>query len=73
MNYERLFRSTSFFLTGKPGIGLGQNLPIGRLETYLTIPQHITGNIGSGINDFELGFGASLINGAGNTHILLTQ
>ena len=71
MNYERLFISNSkFFLTGKLGIGLGQNLPIGRLDTYLTIPQHITGNIGSGISYFELGFGASLINGAGNTYYI---
>lgn len=78
INYERLFfvNSTSF-LTGKIGVGYNEEFqlciwgPCSPSEKYLTIPHHITGNLGSGRRFIEFGLGGTIISGNTNQNYLL--
>jgi hypothetical protein len=78
LNYERLFLiNQNFFITGKLGIGYNQEFQICLFgtcsppEDYLTIPHHITGNLGKGRHFLEFGLGGTIINGKTNQHYLL--
>ena len=75
INYERLFFITPyFFITGKLGIGYNQQfktlMGTSPEEKYLTLPHHITGNLGKGRHFFEFGLGGTVINGKTNQHYL---
>lgn len=65
INYERQFLvSPAFILSSKLGLGYNFEFIIfGNPEHYLTIPHHITGNIGKGRHFFEFGLGGTIING----------
>jgi hypothetical protein len=72
VNYERYFPiSSRFILSGKVGLGYNQEVQFclfgscasGRPEQYLTIPHHITANIGKGRKLFELGLGGTVFKG----------
>ncbi|MEZ4826274.1 MAG: hypothetical protein R3C61_08265 [Bacteroidia bacterium] len=69
IQYERLFTVTSnLFLSGKLGLGYNEEFIFCFFspctpEKYLTLPHHITGNIGSGRNFFEFGFGGTILYG----------
>ncbi len=71
LNYERLFFiSPNFMLSAKLGFGYNQefqyclNEPCSTNEdNYLTIPHHITGNMGKGKYFLEFGFGGTQFNG----------
>jgi len=71
-DYERLFFiSPAFFLSGE--IGLGYNIEdqlcvwgpcsSSKPENYLTIPHHITANLGQGRSFLEFGLGGTVISG----------
>ena len=64
INYERQFLvSPAFILSSKLGLGYNFEFIIfGNPEHYLTIPHHITGNIGKGRHFFEFGLGGTIIN-----------
>ncbi len=70
IDYERQFiiRPT-LILSGKLGIGYNEEFMLciyGECpspDTYLTIPHHVTGNIGKGKHFFEFGIGGAIING----------
>jgi hypothetical protein len=75
INYERLFLISSHcFITGKIGIGYNEEFkltiwgPTSPPEKYLTLPFHITGNLGKGRHFFEFGLGETIINGKTNQH-----
>lgn len=77
-HYERLFLiRNNFFITGKLGLGYIEEFQLclfgscSTPEKYLTIPHHITGNIGRGKNFFEFGLGGTIINGNTSQHYLL--
>jgi len=60
VNYERLFPfNERFFLTAKLGLGFtveDKSIPgTISLDSYITIPHHITANLGKGKHFFELG------------------
>lgn len=70
INYERqILVSPTFIISNKLGFGYNEefNLCIfggcGPPERYLTIPHHITGNIGKGRHFFEFGLGGTIVNG----------
>lgn len=72
INYERqYFISPTFILTGKLGFGYNEEFQLcffgecGPAEKYLTIPHHITANLGKGRHFFEFGLGGTII--CGNT------
>lgn len=72
VNYERLFFvNPTFALSGKLGLGYNQEFNLcvfgscGPERSYLTIPHHITGNLGKGRHFFEFGLGGTVI--VGNT------
>jgi len=78
LNYERLFLiNQNFFITGKLGIGWNQDFQLCLFGTcqptkyYLTMPHHITGNLGKGRHFLEFGLGGTIINGKTNQHYLL--
>jgi hypothetical protein len=78
LNYERLFLIKQFFfITGKLGIGYNEEFkvcafgPCSPPEKYITIPHHITGNLGKGRHFFEFGIGGTIINGITNQHYWL--
>jgi hypothetical protein len=65
VNYERLFLniSNSFFCTA--GVGLGANPKFslfGPAYLFLSIPHHITANLGNKKHFFEFGVGGTYIN-----------
>jgi hypothetical protein len=75
INYERIFYINDFFLlSGRLGLGHNKEsegwiMPsqTKNLEEFITIPHHITGNLGKGRHFFEFGFGATFIgNYSGN-------
>lgn len=71
INYERLFESRSkFFLATKLGIGVTYKF-LSNNPGYLTIPLHITANIGSKFSFLEFGFGATIINDNRNPHLII--
>lgn len=66
VNYERIFLiDPNFILTCKLGLGCNEEFNIlGPSEQqYLTIPHHITGNLGKGRHFFEFGIGGTIISG----------
>ena len=70
INYERVFFIESiFFLTGKIGIGFTKELELNLFgeaaptKRFLTIPLHITANVGKGKHFFEFGIGGTLVSG----------
>jgi len=78
INYERQFLlSPNFILSGKLGLGYNTEFkicifgPCSPPENYLTIPHHITGNIGKERHFFEFGLGGTIINGNTTQHYLL--
>jgi hypothetical protein len=78
LNYERLFLiNQNFFITGKLGIGYNEEFklcifgPCSPPEKYITIPHHITGNLGKGRHFFEFGLGGTIIIGKTNQHYWL--
>lgn len=70
VNYERQFSVNSkFLISSKFGIGYNQTYNILSTEKelkYLTLPHHITGNLGKGRHFFEFGLGGTAI--IGNTN-----
>ena len=69
-NYERLFLlSPTFILSSKLGLGFNEEFkiclfgPCPPEEKYLTIPHHLTGNVGKGRHFFEFGLGGTIISG----------
>jgi hypothetical protein len=78
LNYERSFGNSKIFFLS-PGIGLGYNQELdlnlfgsgsSNPRSFITVPHHITGNIGSGAHYFEFGFGGTIILGNTNNHYL---
>lgn len=70
VQYERLFVvSRHLVISGKIGFGYNEEYylfcfgPCGPPNRYLTIPHHITGNLGEGAHFLEFGIGGTLING----------
>jgi hypothetical protein len=70
-NYERLFLvNPSLILSSKLGIGINEEFQFcffgpctSSPDKFLTIPHHITGNVGKGKHLFEFGFGGTIIKG----------
>jgi hypothetical protein len=70
-NYERQFFVKSiFFVSGKLGLGYNKKFQLcifgpcsSPPDKYLTVPHHITGNIGKGRHFFEFGFGGTIFMG----------
>lgn len=71
-NYERLFSFRSyldangkskqvFFLSAKVGLGSADNTVSEEWNPFITLPIHITANIGRRINFGEIGFGTTFI------------
>jgi hypothetical protein len=67
-NYERVFLvNKNFIISSKLGLGYNKELDFCIWGTcppptrYLTIPHHITGNVGMGRHFFEFGLGGTLI------------
>lgn len=71
LNYERQFLvSPTFILSSKLGFGYNEEFQLcisgpcsSAPEMYLTVPHHITVNIGKGRHFFEFGLGGTIING----------
>lgn len=71
VNYERLFFiGSSSFLSGKLGIGFNEEVHFCLFSAcpptpheYITYPFHITGNFGYGRHFFEVGIGATIMDG----------
>ncbi len=66
VNYERLFLvSPIFLLSSKSGLGYNIEFLVygDKPEQYLTMPLHITGNLGKGMHFIEFGLGATAIIG----------
>jgi hypothetical protein len=66
INYERYYLiNPSFVLNSKLGVGLNPESPCcGTIPPiYITIPHHISGNIGKGKHFFEFGLGGTIIGG----------
>lgn len=66
VNYERLFPiKEGLFLSAKVGLGYNRDLSVfyGKLmpKGFLTMPHHLTVNIGKGPGYFEVGVGAAQI------------
>jgi hypothetical protein len=70
INYDKQFLiSSNFILSGKLGLGYNEEFQIclegscPSPDKYLTIPHHITGNIGKDRHFFEFGLGGTIISG----------
>jgi hypothetical protein len=70
IHYENVLEfSPTFFLTGKLGVGYNSDLdPTGFMgyevvETFTTIPHHLTLNVGQRIHFFEFGLGGTFLLG----------
>ena len=64
INYERQFLiGSTFILSTKFGVGLNPESPCCGVipPIYVTIPHHITGNLGRGKHFFEFGLGGTII------------
>jgi hypothetical protein len=72
INYDNfMFISPKFYLSGKFGLGFTTNFSLSpNVPTYkyLTIPHHITGNLGRKKNFFEFGLGGTIIAGNISQH-----
>ncbi len=69
VNYERLFlNERTFILAGKIGAGFYQEIKIWKNQLtppkFLSIPHHITGNIGKRQHFLELGLGGTFLTGS---------
>ena len=81
IDYERLvFLSPKVFLSGEIGLGYNQEFRIcifgpctSSPENYLTIPHHITANIGHGRSYFEFGLGGTGVSGNTSQNYLFYQ
>lgn len=66
-SYERhMVLSPNFFVTGQVGLGATEEiliLPDPPPETYLTLPAHVTLNLGMGTHYVELGMGGTFLFG----------
>lgn len=78
INYDKQFLiSSTFILSGKLGLGYNEEFkicvwgPCSPSEKYMTIPHHITGNIGKGRHFFEFGLGGTIISGSADKNYLL--
>lgn len=79
INYDKQFLiSPTFILSSKFGLGYNEEFQIcifgpcsSPPEKYLTIPHHITGNIGKGKHFFEFGLGGTIISGNTNQNYFL--
>ena len=73
-NYERLYSIKEFmFLTAKIGVGFNMAFCViycSNVETFTTIPHHITINFGRGKNIFEMGMGGTMITEANQPYFL---
>lgn len=79
INFERQFLlSPTFILSSKLGLGYNEEFQL-NIEgsnsspkaKYLTIPLHVTGNVGKGKHFFEFGLGGTIINGNTTEHYSL--
>lgn len=74
-NYERLFLlGSTNFIAGRIGVGYAGNIisdDNSEPENYLTIPHHITGNIGKKIHFLEVGISGAIITGDLDNHYML--
>lgn len=77
VNFERIFLiSSTFILTGKLGLGYNEEFQFCIFgscpppEKYLTIPHHVTGNLGKGRHFFEFGLGGTIVSGNTNQYYL---
>lgn len=73
-NFEKQYLiSSTFILTSKLGLGYNEEFLLfgHNPEHYLTIPHHITANIGKGKHFFEFGLGGTIICGNTNQPYLL--
>jgi len=69
INYDKQFLiSPTFILSSKLGLGYNEEFQLcifgpcsSPPEKYLTIPHHITGNVGKGRHFFEFGLGGTII------------
>jgi hypothetical protein len=76
LNYEKLFLvSSTFILSCKLGLGFNEEFRISFSglnssppKRYLTIPHHVTGNIGKGRHFLEFGFGGTIISSNATPH-----
>lgn len=79
INYDKQFLiSQTFILSSKIGLGYNEDIQIcifgpcsSSPEKYLTIPHHITGNLGKGKHFFEFGLGGTIICGNTNPNYFL--
>lgn len=78
INYERLYLvSPTSILSSKLGLGYNEKFqlclygPCSPPDKYLTIPHHITGNLGKGRHFFEFGLGGTIMIGNTNHPYLL--
>lgn len=78
INYDKQFLiSQTFILSSKFGLGYNEEFqlcifgPCSSPEKYLTIPHHITGNIGKRKHFFEFGLGGTIISGNTNQNYFL--
>jgi hypothetical protein len=75
LNYERLFPINNYlFISGRLGAGYGRQLTLNSdsivMPLYLTIPAHVTINLGKGRHFSEIGMGSTLTIGNVNPHYL---
>ena len=78
INYERLFIiNPNLILTGQLGLGYNEEFqicifePCSPPEQYLTVPHHVTLNLGNRRNFFEFGLGDTIICGNTSQHYFL--
>ncbi len=78
INYEKKFYvRPNYFLSGKLGVGYNEEFEIciwrecEPPQSYLTIPLHITVNVGKGRHFFESGIGGTVFKGAETYDFLL--
>ena len=67
LNYERIFLiNRTLFISGKIGLGINPYLSLGgftgpsHLYSLISIPHHLTFNIGRGLHYFEFGIGGTI-------------
>ncbi|HMG14378.1 MAG TPA: hypothetical protein VK590_02955 [Saprospiraceae bacterium] len=78
INYERqYFLLPYLFFTGKAGLGYNQNFNLcffgscnNPKKDYLTLPYHVTANIGGVRNFFEFGIGGTILGGNSTQYFL---
>ncbi|MBK8698548.1 MAG: hypothetical protein IPN29_02995 [Saprospiraceae bacterium] len=78
IKYERLILvSERILVMGKLGFGYNENFkicifgPCAPADSYMTLSQALSCNLGKGRHFFEFGIGGTLLTGKSNTHYLL--